>query len=157
MVSDACSSGKKTPPCGMDVGPRCQFFADLCIMRFLRATSCTLVIAAAALAVGCAVNSPDLYRRFQAEDPSVRIAAAVEAGRTKDPQAVSYLIDRLNDSEPDVRFFSYVALKNITGSTMDYHYYDSASKREHAIERWREWLSDKQAARFPTGQDQDDS
>ena len=89
---------------------------------------------------GCESDSSDLYRKFQGEDPRVRIAAAVEASDTKNPRAVPYLVDRLEDPEADVRFFSFLALKKITGKTMDWRYYDPPAARGEAVERWRQWL-----------------
>jgi hypothetical protein len=101
-------------------------------------------------ACGCSAPRPDLYHRFQDEDPSVRAGAAVEAGRLKDPNAAPYLVDRLSDTESEVRFFAALALEKITGQTMGYRYYESSDRREEAIARWREWLKTNAATQPAT-------
>ncbi len=96
---------------------------------------------AACAAWGCTdFTHPSLAQRLQADDPNVRIQAVVEAGKAKDPQAVPYLVDRLQDREGDVRFFAILALKQITGQTLDYNYWDPQDRRDQAVQRWREWL-----------------
>ena len=82
----------------------------------------------------------ELSERFQHEDPSVRIEAALEVGRTGNRKAVPYLVDRLTDSEPEVRFVAYLALRKITGETLGYRYYAPAAERDKAVARWRDWL-----------------
>jgi hypothetical protein len=79
---------------------------------------------------------------LQSQDPSVRIDAIVAAAKAKDRQAVPLLVDRLSDSEEDVRFFAGIAIERITGETMGWHCYDPPARREAAIERWREWLKE---------------
>ena len=83
----------------------------------------------------------DICADLQHEDPSVRLAAIHRAGREKMPEAVPYLVDRLTDSEEDVRFFAIEALKRITGLDHGYRYWDSRAGREQALERWSRWLT----------------
>lgn len=90
---------------------------------------------------GCGPPAQDLYARLQHEDPSVRNQAIAHAGRTKDPKAVPYLVDRLTDTQEDVRFFAVLALRRTTGKTMGYRYYDPPDKRRAAVRRWREWVA----------------
>ena len=92
------------------------------------------------LCSGCVADDAKLYQKFQAEDPSLRIEAALEAARAGDHKALPYLVDRLEDSEPDVRFFSFQALKEITGKTMGWKYYDRPEQRAVAVSKWRQWL-----------------
>jgi len=98
---------------------------------------------------GCQSDRSGLYARFQDENPSVRLEAVREAGRTGDPAAVSYLIDRLTDSEDDVRFFAILTLERIADLPGDrrlgYRYYDPPARRAEAVERWRKWLADNHA------------
>ena len=98
----------------------------------------------ACLVGGCATPSDELSRGLQDEDPSIRISAVIEAGRTKARDTVPYLIDRLTDSESDVRFFAIISLEKITGQTMDYNYYDSPPEQAEAVGRWRGWLKQQQ-------------
>ncbi len=92
------------------------------------------------ISAGCSLTGADLYAALQDEDPSVRIQAVHTAGKTQDPKAVPYLVDRLTDSESDVRFYAIGALKRSTGETMGYNYYEPAAKRAEAVQRWRQWL-----------------
>lgn len=94
----------------------------------------------AACLTGCDGSDKSLYVRLQDEDPAVRIFAARRAGGIRDAKAVPYLIDRLSDSERDVRFFAVLALRKITGETKGYKHYASARQRAEAELRWRAWL-----------------
>jgi hypothetical protein len=97
--------------------------------------------AAVLLASGCGrVRPVDLCDRFQHEDPAVRTAAALEVGRTGNREGLSYLVDRLTDPEPEVRFAAIMALRRITGQTMGYRYHDRPAAQADAVARWRQWL-----------------
>jgi len=110
-----------------------------------------LVVVASSLS-GCAAPA-DLYQRLQDEDPKVRAAAAVQAGKLKDRAALPYLVDRLDDPEEEVRFVAYLALRNITGQTMGWNYADPPERRAEAVARWRAWLGEYNAARDSSGDD----
>ena len=101
---------------------------------------------------GCAAAGARLYKDLQAEDPAVRIQAVVRAGQIKDQGAVPYLVDRLTDSEVDVRLFAIVSLEKITGQRMGYHIYDPPAKRAEAVDRWRQWLATRHASQAATSQ-----
>ncbi|MBT3200966.1 MAG: hypothetical protein HN350_13770 [Phycisphaerales bacterium] len=106
-------------------------FVTLYIL-FITASTCFIV--------GC--DKPgDIASGFQNEDPKVRISAIRRAGQEKDQSATPYLVDRLSDSEAEVRMFSIIALKEITGLTNGYRYYDPVVARDKAIEKWRLWLA----------------
>lgn len=83
------------------------------------------------------------YERLQHEDPAVRIKAVLDAGRWKDAKALPYLVDRLTDSEAEVRFLAVLALRRITGVEHGYLYYKSALERAEAVGRWRAWLASR--------------
>lgn len=103
----------------------------------------------AASSEGCAPPQEDLAARFQSADPQVRVAAVREAARTKDPAAVPYLIDRLSDSQVDIRLFAIMTLRDITGQTHGYEVYEPAPQRAAAIERWRKWLAGQSGGKNP--------
>ncbi|GAH79313.1 unnamed protein product [marine sediment metagenome] len=95
--------------------------------------------------VGCDGRPPSgsLYVRLQDDDPTVRIGAIMESAEKRDDKAMPYLVDRLDDSESDVRFFAYLALKELAGDvcdSMQWRYYDPPAKRAEALKRWRAWL-----------------
>ena len=94
----------------------------------------------AACLAGCNGSDKSLYARLQDEDPAVRATAARSAGELRDRKAVPYLIDRLTDSERDVRLFSVLALRKITGLNKGYLHYAPATGRAKAERRWRDWL-----------------
>lgn len=96
--------------------------------------------------VGCVGSTPQtgsLYERLQNEDPAVRIQAAVQAGNEKDSKATPLLVDRLSDSESEVRLFAGIALEKIAGKKlfekMGWRFYDPPEVRGEGIEKWREW------------------
>lgn len=81
-----------------------------------------------------------VYERLQHADPAARLQAVVEVGQTKDPKALPYLVDRLTDSESEVRMFAIVSLQKMTGQTLGYRHYDPPTVRAAAVARWRSWL-----------------
>ncbi len=96
------------------------------------------------VALGAQRHAPDersLYGRLQSRNEDVRMAAILQAGREKDPQAVPYLVDRLGDGYAEVRFAAIVALEKITGTTREYRYWAPTAERRRAIEQWRQWLA----------------
>jgi len=105
------------------------------------------MLAVAATASGCRPSAQDLAAEFQNEDPAKRVDAIVIVGRTRDRAALPFLVDRLTDSEQDVRFFAILSLKRITGTDMGWRYYDPPEQRAEAVARWRKWLADQAATR----------
>jgi hypothetical protein len=98
-----------------------------------------LIVACLLAAAGCI---PQETQSINAVDPQACIPAMQEAARKKDRSAVPALVDRLNSDDAAVRFYAGEALKEITGQTMGYHYYDDLDDRMLAITRWRKWLND---------------
>lgn len=118
-------------------------------MRIVVAMMLTLSAAGAVLVCSCAGAGPTLYQRLQDEDAKVRIAAVIEAGQAKDRKALSLLVERLDDSEKDVRLYAIIALERITGQTLEYRYYDPPEVREQAVQQWRQYVA--KAATMPAG------
>ena len=99
---------------------------------------------------GC--SEPTVAAGLQSDDPSQRINSAVQAGTSRDLNAVPLLVDRLSDSDSDVRFYAILSLRKITGTDMGFHYYDPPEQREQAIGQWRQWLARKDwASTLPAG------
>jgi len=92
---------------------------------------------------GCLPSGEDLQAKLQDEDPAVRLEAIRRAGRIKDRPSVPYLIDRLTDSQRDVRFFAVLALREITGENMGWKHYAPPDERDKAVKRWRKWLENE--------------
>jgi len=102
------------------------------------------ILAAVSLGLcgACSPGGRGLCQRLKDEDPAVRRQAVIEAGQSRDAQAVPLLVDCLEDSEGDIRFFAILALEKITGTTMGYKYYADFAERRQAVNRWREWLDE---------------
>lgn len=62
------------------------------------------------------------------------------------------LVERLDDEDAAVRFFSIVALEKMTGTRLGYEYHDDLHERLRAIEAWRRYLA-QEAGRNPTEHD----
>ena len=103
-------------------------------------TSLWVPLAACLWAAGCGMSDRQLCRAFQDEDPDARIAAVLHVNRTRNLQALPYVIERLTDEESDVRFAAIRTLEDLTGETKGYRYYDPPDQREQALQRWRQWL-----------------
>ncbi|MBI5725608.1 MAG: HEAT repeat domain-containing protein [Planctomycetes bacterium] len=112
-------------------------------MRHTTIATASLWLAALWLSgcTGPAGYGKDIYQDFQSESPAVRIHACAAAGSSRDARTVPYLVDRLSDSEPDVRVYATIALEKIAGTRMGYEYYDPPDSRQRAIDRWRNWLA----------------
>lgn len=107
----------------------------------MRAILSFVLLLVTAAVVSCEGPMPlSLAARFQDENPKVRIEAIAETARSKDNAALPFLVDRLTDTEPDVRFFAIGALKDLTGQALGYKHYQPAKQRNEAVERWRQWL-----------------
>ncbi len=99
---------------------------------------------------GCGwIGQKSLPQRLQSEDPAERLDAVVEAENRGSRRAVPYLVDRLSDSEREVRMFAAVALRKITGEDMGYRHYDPESERREAVDRWRQWVRTHYRAQAP--------
>jgi len=125
------------------------------ILRSMHARTCRDALwILAALGAGC--NGPhrggtggrfaDIAEALQAEDPARRIEGCLQAKRARDPRAAPLLVDRLEESEPDVRFYAIDALKHISGQTHGYCYYAEPAQRAKAVKRWRQWLKQQAGA-----------
>lgn len=88
----------------------------------------------------CSAGKPSVYSRLQDENPQVRVRACVDAGNAGDRKAAALLVERLADTEDDVRVFAILALQKITGQSMGYRHFDTPAVRRQAIERWRKYL-----------------
>jgi len=101
-----------------------------------------ILVVIGVVVAGCVASTPKIgtiYQRLQNEDPAVRGAAILEAGNTKNTKTIPLLIDRLSDTESDVRMFAGIALRKITGKDFGWQSWDSRIDRDKAIRRWRQW------------------
>lgn len=102
--------------------------------------------------LGCTASTPSggsLYERLQDENPAVRIEACVEAAETGNRQALPLLMDRLNDSQSDVRFFAGQALERMLGPerwrSFGWVSWTPEDERARAVKKLRAWLRRQRA------------
>jgi len=88
--------------------------------------------------------SPD-KPSISSDDPSLKIPAIRESAKSHDTQAVRQLVKDLDSDDPAVRFYAIEGLKEITGNTLGYRYYDDEIERKPALDRWKKWLNERDA------------
>lgn len=88
---------------------------------------------------GCIPSTP---QGFDSPDPTSRLAAISEAGKTGDKSAVPDLIEQLESNDPGARLLAIRSLERITGETLGYDYADPWWSRGNAVRRWRTWAAD---------------
>ena len=105
-------------------------------------TACLLtgIILGALSGCNLGIGQPAISAQLQSEDPDQRVAGIHRAARNNRQDLLGLLVDRLSDSETEVRLFAEQALQKMTGVTLGYHHYDPPQQRRAAIERWRRWL-----------------
>ncbi len=89
-------------------------------------------------------------RRCKVPDPLENIPAMKESAAKGDVSAEKELVKNLGSDDPAERFYAIRALKQITGETFGYVFYDDEIKRLPALNRWNDWLKQRQAADTPT-------
>ncbi|MFI4859205.1 MAG: hypothetical protein ACIAXF_00845 [Phycisphaerales bacterium JB063] len=122
-------------------------------MRWRSLTRCGLAALAAGLCVwGAGCSQAKVAGDGRAVDAPDRIPALVrqaEAERDADGSGLRSLIVALDDEDPAVRMFAAEALRERSGETFGYRYYDSAEARRPAVRRWRAWARQQQAPQSP--------
>lgn len=107
-------------------------------VRPIRLPVWTWLLCLPAAVVGCA--EPSVYTKLQSDAPADRIGGIVQAARENRTDALPYLVDRLSDTEPEVRLFAAVALRRMTGESFGYRHYAAEAERDRAVVAWRDWL-----------------
>lgn len=90
--------------------------------------------------VGC--RTDHVQPNLTDPDPSRKIPAIKEAADSGDKSKTVHLVDDLDSDDPAVRMYAIHALKDLTGRTFGYRYYDEEDQRAAAVARWRAWLND---------------
>ena len=97
----------------------------------------------AILLSGCANNKDidgSLYMRLQHFDSTVRIRAILETVDSGDETVVPLLVDRLTDTNSNVRSLANKALREITNQNFGWSPWASTRPRQTAVDKWRIWL-----------------
>ena len=99
-------------------------------------------LSAATLLTPVACGPPAITGDFDSPQPAARIFAARRAAAETDParvrKAMPGLIRNLTSDDPAVRLLSAEALKELTGETYGYRYFDPEWLRWPAVDRWRD-------------------
>lgn len=82
-------------------------------------------------------------------DPSLKIPAAITAAKAHDATALHQMVKDLDSDDPAVRFYMIESLKEITGNSFDYRYYDDEIQRKPALKKWRQWLGEREGTTRP--------
>lgn len=95
------------------------------------------------LAAGCLPSQQDpAAADFRANDTPSRVPAIVGAADSDAPEELAELVRALADKDPAVRLFAIQSLRQRTGQTLGYRYYEPSDKRQAAVDRWHAWLAD---------------
>lgn len=92
---------------------------------------------------------------LRATDTPSRVPAIVGAAEEQAQTPLSELVHALSDKDPAIRLFAIRSLNERTGQTLDYRYYESAEKRQAAVDRWHLWLADDAAPQTITQENND--
>ena len=92
---------------------------------------------------GCSSpEKPSIY----SQDPSLKIPAIKSA---HDSKAIHQMVKDLDSDDAAVRFYTINGLKEITGNTFGYRYYDDEIERKPALARWKQWLAEREGTTQP--------
>ena len=110
----------------------------------MRSGTTILLLSVLLLAAGCLPSQQEPVKSdLRAADTPSRVPAIVSAADTDDQPTLTELVHALSDKDPAVRLFAIQSLQARTGQSFDYRYYDDKDKRQPAIDRWHDWLSDQ--------------
>ncbi len=83
--------------------------------------------------------SGDLSLDLNHRDPIVRSNAAVEAAEEKRLDLIPQLLKNLRHPNGEVRLFTGVAIRKLSGQDFNYKPYGTAEEQEEAISRYQDW------------------
>ncbi|MEM7622896.1 MAG: HEAT repeat domain-containing protein [Planctomycetota bacterium] len=96
------------------------------------------------LVSGCIPQVPET---FDSPDPNQRLRAIVgSAEGGADTDVVPGLVDQLESTDPAARMLAIRALEVRTGQTLGYDHAADNWERARAVQAWRSWLREREAA-----------
>jgi hypothetical protein len=114
-----------------------------CFNTMPRVLNWRILPAFAALIAGCTL--PPTTRDLNDAEPTAKIPAIKMAALKKDDAHISQLVEDLDSDDPAIRLFAIRALKDLTGETFDYQYFDDDLERQPALRSWHQWLKARNA------------
>jgi hypothetical protein len=116
------------------------------IALHLGMTRSTWPILVLTLLGGCVKpDKPSIY----SPDPSLKIPA-LKSEQLRDTKALRQMVKDLDSDDPAVRFYTINRLREITGNTYGYRYYDDEVRRAPALKKWQQWLSEREGTTRPS-------
>jgi PBP1b-binding outer membrane lipoprotein LpoB len=107
--------------------------------------SAWLILLIPLLVGGCAKpDKPSVY----SADPSLKIPS-LKYQDLRDTKALRQMVKDLDSDDPAVRFYTINKLKEITGNTLGYRYYDDEMRRLPALKKWQQWLAEREGTTKP--------
>jgi hypothetical protein len=103
----------------------------------------TLLLATAVAMGGllsCLASTEKVRTELVSGTPVQQASAAVTVAQRCDVESVPELIALLGDTDPAVRMYAIMALRDLTGQTCGYKFYGSQAERAAAIRRWQDAL-----------------
>src|SRR5690606_10975844 len=120
--------------------------ADTIVTMPLGARICRLCPAHAAAGAGLAIGlglascKAEVTRpSFESPTPKGRAAAVAQAASDRNREAISDLIEALDDSDPVVRSWAIRGLEDLTGRTFGFDPFAPQGLRGAAVARWVRW------------------
>lgn len=99
-------------------------------------------LGAAILLAPVSCGPPAITGGFDSPQPAARIFATRRVAAETDPAKIRHampgLIQNLTSDDPAVRLLSAEALRELTGETYGYRYFDPEWLRTPAVDRWRD-------------------
>lgn len=105
------------------------------------AVGLVLLAGAGGGAAGCFSRDPI---DITSDDPGSKIPAIRRAAREQDQESVRQLVADLESDDPAVRFYAIRALRGLVAQDFGYHYWAPDEQREPAVQRWKQWLADRE-------------
>jgi hypothetical protein len=97
------------------------------------------------VAAGCSKpDKPSIY----SPDPSLKIPA-LKSETLHDAKALRQMVRDLDSDDPAVRFYTIEKLRELTGNTLGYRYYDDELRRKPALKNWQHWLAEQEGTTQP--------
>lgn len=121
-----------------------------CCLRGMARGAALLVAALAIMPCGWGCSLPKMPRAINDTDPTAKIPAIKTSAATRDRKSVAQLVDELESDDAAIRFYAIRALKDITGETFGYRYFDDELERREEMLAWRRWLAQETGVPMPS-------
>jgi hypothetical protein len=80
------------------------------------------------------------------DDPDLQILAMKQDATTDARRDIPKMVEDLGSDDPAIRFYSIVALRELTHDDFGYHFYETDEERAPAWSRWKNWVKQQKLA-----------